>query len=488
MNYVPVLSLLILLPLGWGAVLWLFEGRIARQAAVMLSALELVLALVAVFMVDPSNPAFQLQEHAAWIPSLNIHYRLGVDGLSALFLPMTAILFVGVMLASWNAINRPLPALHYSMLLALEGITMGVFCAMDTMLFFVFWELTLLPIYFLVSLWGVGPYRRQAAIKYTILMLAGGVPLLFGLLVAALQYPEPCFNLVTLLAHPLPAKTQTLVFLLLLIGFGVKTPFFPLHTWLPTLAMEGPAGVAAVMTGLKLGAYGLLRIAIPLAPAATRKLHWLLAGLGVVGILYGAMAALAQSNLRRMLAFSSISHVGLVVLGMASMTTQGLQGVVFQLLNFTVISGGMFLLAGQIHHRFGTTDLAHLGGLARSMPRAATFFLLLGLASLGVPLTSGFPAENLLLIGAIKTYKGAGLAALGGSILGATYFLGYYQRAFWGPINNQVLAAGPDLLPHEFLFAALLGGIVILGGIFPELILNFTHVATTAWIERLVLP
>ena len=400
---------------------------------------------------------------------------------------MAALLFVVVLLVSWNAPNRPMFGPYYAFLLALEGLTIGVLCALDTILFFVCWELTLLPVYFLVSIWGVGPYRRQAALKYTMLMLGGGVPLLLGLLVAALYYQEPQFDLTVLLAHPLPSSAQTVVFFLLLIGFGVKTPFFPLHTWLPSLAMEGPAEVTAIMTGLKLGAYGLLRFAIPIAPDAARNFHWLLAGLGVVGILYGAMAALAQSNLRRMLAFSSISHVGVVVLGMASMTLQGIQGAVFQLLNFTMVSGGMFLLAGQIHRRFGTTDLAQLRGLARSMPIAATIFLLLGFAGLGIPLTSGFAAENLLLIGIIKTYKGAGLAALGSGVLGAAYFLNYYRYAFLGPISHHsMIMRGPDLLVHESLAALLLGGVILLGGIMPGWILCLTHTAASWWLERLV--
>ncbi len=485
METLPLLSLIIALPLCSGLLLWwLPHVRAVRWAALIIALIELSLTLCAVLIVDSSNAAFQLQENASWLPSLNVHYRLGVDGLSALFLPMTALLVVVVLLASWNAVYRPMPVLYYTLLLALEGVTMGVFCALDTILFFIFWELTLLPVYFLVSLWGVGPYRRQAATKYVLLMLAGGVPLLFGLLLAALQYPKPEFSLVALLAQPLPMESQTMVFLLLVVGFGVKTPFFPMHTWLPSLAMEGPSEIAAMMTGIKLGAYGLLRVAIPMAPEAARHLHWLLAGLGVVGILYGAMIALSQSNLRRMLAFSSISHVGLVVLGLASMTVQGTQGAVFQLLNFTLVSGGMFLLVGQIHRRFGTTDLIHLGGLARSMPIAATFFLLLGLASLGMPLTSGFPAENLLLIGVIASYKGAGLAALGGSILGAAYFLGYYRRAFLGPMHHSMLAVGPDLLLHEAVLVWLMGGMLLVVGILPGPVLDFTRAAAWAWVTH----
>lgn len=483
----PYLSLLIALPL-LGAVLLgvLPSGRHTRPVALLLTGLELLLAVAMLTAFNPGVHTFQLQEELPWIPGLNIHYRVGVDGLSALFMPMTALLFAGVTLAS--PAHRVMPRLYYAMLLLLEAATMGVFTAIDTMLFFLFWELTLAPVYFLVSLWGMGPHRREAAIKYTLLMLAGGVPLLFGFLLAALHHATPLFDLPSLLLHPLPPGLQTTVFLLLLVGFGVKTPMVPFHTWLPTVAMEGPAGVAAVMTGLKLGAYGLLRFAIPMAPQAAQEFHWLLAGLGVVGIVYGGLAALAQTNLRRLLAYSSISHVGLVVLGLASFTVQGVQGVVFQLLNFTLVAGGLFCLAGFLQHRFGSTDLIHLGGLARPMPMAATLFLLLGLGGLGVPLTSGFPAELLLVRSALSSHMGAGLAALGGGVVGAAYFLGFYRQAFLGPLRHADLGRGPDLLPHELAVVGVLGALLLVGGVFPGAITGFTRVTAEAWLGGLAIP
>ena len=481
MNSIPLLSLLIFFPLIGAPFLGFFSARQSRIALLILTILELILALFVIAAFDSSSAEFQLREQIEWIPSLNIHYQLGVDGITVLFLPLTALFFIAFALNSWNMISRPLTRLYYALILILEALTMGIFCALDTILFFTFWELTLIPIYFFVSLWGTGPLCRQAATQYTLTMLAGGVALLFGLLLAALSYSEPRFDLIQLLAEPLPIERQQWIFLLLLIGFGIKTPLFPFHSWLPTLALEGPAGLISWMTGLKLGAYGLLRVALPMNPDATRSFHWLLAGLGVIGIIYGAFVALMQTNLRRMLAFSSMSHVGLVVLALAAQNLSGIQGAVFQLLNFIVIASGLFLIAGQIHQRFGTTDFAHLGGLAGIMPGVASAFFLLGLASLGMPLTSGFPAELLLLTGVFTTYKGAGLAALVGTILATSYFFYSYRRIFWGP---SIRLAGSDFLIYESWAVLFMIGVVFLFGLWPRVLLDFTQVATAAWLAR----
>lgn len=490
MNGISLPTMLIVLPLV-GAILALGSpnGYWARGIALGLGMVELLLALLAVAAISPELTSFQLVEEHVWITTLDIHYRVGIDGLSALFLPMTALMFAATVIASWNLSRRVMPRLYFALLLFFEGVMMGIFCALDTILFFVFWELTLVPIYFMVSLWGIGPNRRHAAVKYLLFMLTGGVFLLFGLLLPVLsQHSKSLFDLTVLLATPLPPTLQWPVFILLLIGFGVKTPMVPLHTWLPTLAMEGPVAVTAIMTGLKLGAYGLIRFVLPLAPQVAHDLHWLLVGIGVVGIIYGALVALAQSNLRRMLAYSSISHVGLVVLGLASFTLQGIQGAIAQLLNFTLTTGGLFLLAGFIQQRLGSTDLAHMGGLARPMPIAASFFLLLGLASMGLPLTSGFPAELLLLIGALLNHKGTGLAALGGVILGAAYFLGCYRQAFLGPMGRSVTTAIPELLPREMLVLLVFGILILVGGIYPSAILDFTYPAARHWLAHLVAP
>jgi NADH-quinone oxidoreductase subunit M len=494
MSDLPLLTLLLLAyPLG-ALLVWLApRATAARWVALAVNALGLALGLAALAALDPSQGGFQLRDQAEWIPSLNIHYAVAVDGISALFLPATALLFLGVCVASWNSV-RELPRLYHSLLLLQAGATLGVFCAVDLVLFFLFWELSLVPFYFLVSLWGVGPHRGYAATKYTLIMFAGGVPLLFGILVLAFNHAALSgaglpgglsFDLVALLNTPLPDKLEWIVFLLLFLGFAVKTPVFPLHTWLPLLAMEGPVAVVALLTGLKLGAYGLIRFAVPLAPGAAQELHWLLAGLGAFGLLYGAVAALAQTNLRAMLAYSSLSHVGLVLLGIASLNLQGTQGAVLQLLNFTLVAGGLFLITGMLHHRLGSTDILALGGAARSMPLLASLFVVFGLASLGLPGTSGFPAELLILVSALRAHTGAGLAALFAMVVGAAYFLNLYRRAFLGPVERPPVAGAHDLRPRELalllVFAALILGI----GLYPAPLLDLLQPASEAWVARL---
>jgi len=487
----PLISLMIMsLPVG-AALIWLVPNeRYARSIALATVVIDLLLALMILAAFDPAQPGFQLVEKIDWMPDLNIHYMLGVDGISVLFLPLTAVLFNGIILASWNNV-RSLPRLYYTLLMILESATLGIFCALDTMLFFFFWELTLVPIYFLVSLWGIGPHRRYAAVKYTLFMMAGGVPLLFGFLVLAVDQaavsgavvPEGLvFDYTVLLEQTLPVEMQGLVFFLLLLGFAVKVPVFPFHTWLPTLAMEGPVSIAVIMTGVKLGAYGLIRFVVPLAPQAAAEYHWVLAGLGVTGLVYGALAALSQTNLRRMLAFASLSHVGLVVLGIASLSVYGIQGAVFQLLNFTIVASGIFLLAGFLHQRVGSTDIISLGGAAKTMPLLAAFFFFFGLASLGVPGTSGFPAELLLILSALSTHTGAGLAALFSVVLAAGYFLGIYRRAFLGPVKSSVIGEALDLRRRELLLVLVLTGLVLLLGLWPGSVLDITQTASEDWV------
>ena len=490
----PLISLmLITLPLG-ALLIWLLpDPRKARWIALGAALLDLALALAILIRFDTAEAGLQLVEQMPWIPTLNVQYLVGVDGISVLFPPLTVLLFIGVILASWNSV-RNMPRLYFTLLLVLESATLGIFCSLDLMLFFLFWELTLIPLYFLISLWGIGPNRRYAAVKYTLFMLGGGVPLLFGFLLLAFNHADfsgagipggLVWDYRELLGTPLDHHLEILVFLLLLAGFAVKTPLFPLHTWLPVVSMEGPASVAALMTGLKLGAYGLLRFTVPLAPHAAQELHWLLAGLGVVGILYGALAAMAQTNLRRMLAFSSISHVGLVVLGIASLNLQGIQGALFQLLNFTIVAGGLFLLTGLLHHRLGSTDTISLGGVVRTMPLLTAFFFIFGLAAMGVPGTNGFPAELLILFSALQTHTGAGLAALFGVVLGAAYFLGIYRKAFLGPVKSPVVADALDLRPRELLVAGVLALLILAAGLYPQGVLDLTQPSSAEWAARI---
>lgn len=435
----------------------------------------------------------QWLEKRPWIPSLGMQYLLGVDGISLPFLPLTALVNFCVILSSWNSI-RHLPRLYYAMLMALEGATMGVFSALDLGLFFLFWELTLPALYFLISLWGMGPQRRHAATQYAVFMLAGGVPLLLGFITLALNHaseigvpaPEGLeFNYLALLETPIALETQELVFFLLLLGFVVKAPTFPFHVWLPNVAMEGPVGISAVLTGLKLGLYGIIRFTVPLTPQAS-QLHanWLI-GLGMLGAIYGALIALKQTNLRRLLAYSSISHVGVVLLGIASFQPQGIAGAVLQTWNFALVSTALFLLAGFVHRRLGSTDLTVLQGMAVNLPQLSAFFFIFGFATLAIPGTSAFVAELLVILGAFKAKIGLGVGVLLSAVLSAAYILRFYQNALLGKNVKNRTSGDSKLRPQESLTLVILLILVIGLGIFPGPVVELAESNSQLWIKRL---
>ena len=490
MDNLPLLSLLLLtLPTG-AALIWLLPrpGQ-ARYVAAGACLVALALAMTTVLRFDPAVAGFQLVEQIPWIPDLKVNYLVGVDGISVLFLPLTALLFLGAVLASFNQVSES-PKAYFTLLLLEGGATLGIFCVLDTLFFFMLWEFSIIPIYFLVSLWGIGPNRKPAANKYALLMLAGGLPVLFAFLLLALHVLDgggdgSPFDLRVLLDMRLPIALQLTVFTLLLIGFGVKAPLVPLHTWLPQLANEGPVAVTALIAGLKIGAFGLIRFAFPLAPEAAHAFQWLLVGLGSAGILYGAVVALAQTNLRPALAYLGISHIGLVILGLATFRAEGFAGAVFELLNFTVITGGLFLMLDFLRQRTGNTDVASLGGAMKHLPWLGSFILLFGLATLGLPGTSGFPAEFLIILAALQTHTGAGLAALTAMVIGTGCFMVLYQRAFFGPVLSSVLQEAEDLLRRERVVAVSLAAVVLVVGFYPALFLDVIESAGKAWIARL---
>jgi len=494
-SHFPILSLLIFLPL-LGALMTGLCGNhsLAKKIALTFASLELIAALLAVADFQSDNGDFQLLERAEWIPSLHIEFLLGIDGISVLFLPLSALLTLIAMVASWNSIQH-LSRLHFALLLALEGITMGVFCALDMVLFFLFWELTLPPLFFLIGLWGIGPERRGAAMKYTLFMLFGGVPLLFAILILAINHATAVggsipqglsFSLPILLTTPLPNSLQSVVFFLLLVGFAVKAPVVPLHTWLPTVAMEGATHTTALLVGLKLGVYGLLRFGMPLAPSAAVQYSWALGILGAITLIYGALIALQQTNLRRLLAYASVSHVGLVIIGLSTLNSQGLQGAIFQLLNFTLIASSLMLIAGFIQHRLGSTEALHLGGLAKIMPRLTAFYFLFMLASMGAPLTSGFPAELLIIIGALTAHPTLGIAALAGGVLCVAYMLSFTRRAFFGAVTQTSVERAQDLRPRELALLCVPALLVLLLGFMPNKVLKINQKAAEVWLNRLM--
>jgi len=467
----PLLSALVLGPVLAG-LLALFspsEGA-ARRVAAASMALSLSLTLLAVGLFQPDHPGFQLVERRMWMPSLNVQFLLGVDGISLLMLPATALLFVGALVAAWTSVTVQVRA-FLAVLLGLEGVLFGALTSLDLVLFFVFWELMLVPLYFLIALWGVGPERRFAALKYTLFMLAGGLPLLLAIVALGLSHQALrgglAFDLPSLMGLPLPERRGLTIFLLLLIGFGVKVPLWPAHTWLPTVAMEGRAGTAAALLGLKLGIYGLLRVAFPLLPQAAARCFWLVALPGAVGVVYGALIALQQRNLRRMLAYSSMSHAGMLALGLAVGGTSALTGVAWQLACLPLTTGGLALLVGFLFQRRGTSDLGTLSGLHATAPRMSALFLLVALASVGLPGTAGFIGEFLVIRGIAERSLGLAVAAMLGSLLGAAAVFGAWQRAFLGPPRVEIA----DLRPRELAFALVLGATLLAAGLLPESLL-----------------
>lgn len=492
---------LLTLCLGWpllGALALAFVRHLptAKGLALGVAGIELLLTLLVVKQFNPDYGGFQLLEDYAWIPGLNIHYQVGVDGISLWFLPMTALLTVMALLAGWNTV-RHLTRFHLALLLILESVTLAVFTALDLALFFLFWELTLPPIFFLIGLWGIGAERRHAAMKYTLYMLFGGVPLLFAIILLALNHahltggaiPQDLqFSLPILLNTPLGLAEQELIFLLLMLGFAVKAPLLPFHTWLPSVAMEAPTQISALLMALKLGVYGFIRFAIPLAPEAAMQHRWLLAILGASTMIYAGLIALKQTNLRRLLAYAGISHVGLVLVGIVSFTLQGLQGAVMQLLNFSIVAGSLMLIAGMIQQRLGSNELVHLGGLAKPMPRLTVLFFLFVLSSMGVPLTNGFPAELLLFIGTLKTYPALSVVVLFAAVVGAGYCLNFVRRGFFGPILHAEVAGMQDVRVREFLLLLVPACLVLLLGMWPQSLLSSQEATLTVWLRRFHQP
>ncbi len=489
----PLLSLIILIPLvGAGLVGVCPKPHLAKTVALSAASLALLASVWLVHGFNPGDGGLQFVEQHAWIPSLHIEYLLGVDGISLLFLPLTALLTLLAIATSWNS-----PAhsrLYFILLLVLESATLGVFSALDLVLFFVFWQLTLPPLFFLIGLWGVGPLRRTAASKYLLVSLCGGLPLLLAFIILAVNHASQLnsvlltdlsFSFTVLLETPLPDNVQSIVFVLLLIGFAAKAPLVPFHTWLPQVAMASPAPITALLISLKLGLYGLVRFAMTLTPAAAVEYDWVLGIIGAITLIYGALLSLQQSNLRRLLAFASISHVGLVLIGIAALNMQGIQGALLHLLNFTLVAGVLMLMAGFLQQRLGSTDLQQLGGLALVMPKLTGFYFLFMLASLGMPGGSVFPADILLLLGALQAHPSLGITALAGAVLSAACLLGFSRRAFLGTAVEPRFYY-QDLRPRELgvLATALL--LVLWGGLLPNSLLGINQLAAEAWLTRLL--
>ncbi|CAN5640511.1 NADH-quinone oxidoreductase subunit M [soil metagenome] len=482
----PILTTLIVLPLLWALLLILIrDDRLLRGTALAGALVQLGLALIMVYYFVPGIPDIQFAEQLAWMPALGSSYHVGVDGISVLFVPLTC--FLTVLLMLYAAGVRFLTRFYLINILLLQAVTIGIFVSLDLILFFVFWELALVPSYFLIKRWGIGPQRQYAGTKYVLYMLAGSLPLMIAIVLLGLNHHQAAgaiggptystysFDLLVLLNVPIPLEMQTLIFFLMMLGFAVKGPMVPLHTWVPTSLMEGPIGMGVYLVGLKLGVYGMLRFVIPLLPEASAKWFWLMAVLGLTALLYGALIALVQPNFRRLLAFASVSHVGIIIVGLFSLNQQGVQGALIQMISLGIVGAGLLMLTGFLYRRTGSSDLSAFGGLARHVPVLAFFFFVCGLAFIGLPGTSGFIGEFLILLGAFRAHWAFAAVGVLGVILSAGYFLWYYERAFFGPVTNATVARLRDLNTRETLVAASISGLIFWIGLYPAPLIEMTR-------------
>jgi NADH-quinone oxidoreductase subunit M len=492
----PILTVLTFLPFAGALIIWLFQRDedLVRKTALTIAGLELFVSVLLLWNFVPHTADIQFAERAAWVPAIGVSYHLGVDGINVLFIPLTAFLTALIMVYSWEGSIRPFKS-YFMALLALEGTIVGIFASLDLILFFVFWELMLIPSYFLIKLWGPGPDRQYAALKYVLYTLSGSVLMLVGIVLLNLNFhaeavmhrtePLYSFDLLDLLTVPVPLKQQTLIFFLMFFGFAFKAPVFPFHTWLPTALVQGPFVVSVVLAGVKLGTYGFIRFSLPLLPEASREWVWLMAALGLIAIIYGALIALVQTDFRRLLAFSSISHLGFVILGLFALNYQGLQGSLLQMINLGFSTAGLFFLAGFLYNRTGSAELSAYGGLARHVPLLATFILILGLASIGLPGTNGFIGEFLILLGAFQQHWVLAVVGVLGVILGAAYFLWWYERAFFGPVGSRVVTPLLDLRPREWGIATALSIMIFWIGLYPAPFLERINASVQALTDRL---
>jgi NADH-quinone oxidoreductase subunit M len=495
----PILSILIFLPLVGAMLIWMLKSDelLVRIAGIAVTGIELALTVWLLFAFKTHTAAMQFVEQVDWIPAIGVSYHLGIDGISVLFLGVTALLSLLTMLFSWDLAIEKIKG-YVMALLALQATVMGILVSLDLVLFFVFWELMLIPSYFLIKLWGAGKIREHAALKYVLYTLTGSMLMLVGIIILDLNYQEVngihSFDLLALLTAPMSADKQLLVFLLLFFGFAAKAPIFPFHAWLADALVSGPVAVSVALAGIKLGTYGFIRFSIPLLPDASRALLVPLSVLALVGIIYGAFVALAQSDLRRLLAFSSISHLGFVVLGLFTLNFHGLQGGLLQMINLAFTTAGLFFIAGFLYSRGLQDDLTRYGGLVTPMPALAGFFIVIGLASVGFPGTNGFVGEFLILLGAFKAHWAFGAVGVLGVILGLAYILWYYERAMLAPPqetvirdhrgNERPVSTLRDLNPREWVIATSLTIMIFWIGLYPAPFFDMMDASVQAVVDR----
>jgi NADH-quinone oxidoreductase subunit M len=478
-DLIPLLTLLVATPLAGLALLAVIDGgreALIRQVALGVSLVVFALTLVLWARFEPASADFQFVERYAWIPAFGVEYFVGIDGISLFLVVLTGFLTPLALLSSWESVHSRVKAFAMVML-ALEAAMIGVFVALDLFLFYVFWDAMLVPMYFLIGIWGYDR-RVYAAIKFMLYTMAGSVLMLVAIL--ALGYYHgvatgtPSFDIVKLYALPLPGKLQFFGFLAFAIAFAIKVPLFPFHTWLPDAHVQAPTAGSVILAGvlLKMGTYGLVRFAFPLFPDAALFFAPYLGAAAVIGIIYGALVAMVQPDLKKLVAYSSVSHLGFVALGISAMNVQGVQGAVYQMLAHGVSTGALFLIVGMLSDRRHTRLIAEFGGLKKVLPKLSSAFLVVTLASIGLPGLNGFVGELLILVGAFRWNPPLASVAACGVLLSAVYMLWMFQRVNYGPVTNEKNAHLPDLTLRERVTLWPAVAMVIVMGVFPMVFLK----------------
>jgi NADH-quinone oxidoreductase subunit M len=486
-----ILSLILFTPLA-GAIVLLFVSKRSENAIKWIANLFAVAGfLVSVplwFWYNPQDPAYQFQERLPWIPSIGAEYFLGVDGFSVLLILLTTLIGVIAVLSSWDAITERVKE-YYIFLLVLQTGMLGAFMSLDFLLFFLFWEVMLVPMYFLIGIWG-SANRLYSAIKFFLYTLVGSVVMLLGILALYFAYHgatgEYTFDITRYQAHNFPTGLQWWVFLAFFLGFAIKVPMFPFHTWLPDAHTDAPTAGSVILAAvlLKMGTYGFIRFSMPILPDATRAFVPMMVTLSIIGIIYGALVAMAQRDWKRLVAYSSVSHMAMVMLGMFALNPIGITGSIIQQLNHGISTGALFLLVGVVYERRHTREISEYGGLSKVMPVYAAIFLLMTMSSIGLPALNGFIGELLILQGIFAVSMAWAGVAAAGIVLGAAYMLWLYQRTMFGKVENPKNEGLADVGVREFALFVPLIILAVWIGLYPSPFLRRLDTSVSRVIAR----
>jgi NADH-quinone oxidoreductase subunit M len=486
------LTALTFLPLVWAALGMLLPTKMAKHWAFAGSLLVFLLSIKLYLGYDPAGAEFQFAEAAEWIPGLGVKYSVGMDGISMWLLLLTTFLSPLVILASYHGVEEREKG-YYTLLLALQTGMMGAFIAMDTFLFYVFWEAMLIPMYFLIGIWG-GKDRIYAAMKFFIFTMVGSLLMLVAIFFLAYQHKLQFGSYSTALLDLYKVKldgsgyfsTQSLLFLAFALAFAIKVPLFPLHTWLPDAHTQAPTAGSVILAGvlLKMGGYGFIRFAFPLFPQAVATYQHTFLVLGTIAIVYGAWVAMVQPDMKRLVAYSSVSHMGYVVIGLFSLNAIGASGAVYQMLNHGISTPALFLLVGMLYERRHTKEIKEFGGITKVMPLFAVAFMIATLSSVALPGTNGFVGEFLILLGAWKANPGLAALATTGVIFGAVYMLWMFQRVMFGPVTNPENKKLKDLSGREIAVLAPLMLAIVFMGVAPNFFFQKMDVSIAKLLER----